>query len=345
MKIKFILISFLILIICSSCVNNKPKSNKKTDIENSGPITIPIEDESPSIRNAPAYDKEKAKLYIEKMPDMCSLIENIGDDSLLIAFGNVKPSDNSLKALNNELNNLKTDNHKVSLIMVDLKNMSGVSYHSSDVMCTQSTVKGVYIGSLLEYEPSALEKNGMYIHDAIEFSDNEAYENLRKIYGKEPILKWCRDVGVNDSFADDDYPRNSTARDMLKLWTKLYCFLNSDANVASVGRYFADSAASATKKMLGDKFPVQTKAGWEDGIGENFNYDPCLTPDKRYIDGDPSNDECATNDTGIVYTPDGPYIFVIYSDYPFSVFADYTSENKINKLVKKLYDVKASMVS
>lgn len=345
MKKKFILISFLILIMCSSCASNKAKSNKETDIKNSGPITIPIEDESPSIRNAPAYDKEEAKLYIKKMPDVRSLIENIGDDSSLISFGNVKPSDNSLKTLNDELNNLQTDNHKVSIIMVDLKNMSGVSYHSSDIMCTQSTVKGVYIGSLLEYEPSALEKNGMYIRDAIEFSDNEAYENLRKIYGKEPILKWCRDVRVDDSFADGAYPRNSSARDMLKLWTKLYCFLNSDANVASVSRYFADSSASATKKMLGDKFPVQTKAGWESGICENFNYDPCLKPDKKYIDGDPANDECATNDTGIVYTPDGPYIFVIYSDHPFSIFADYTSENKLNELVKKLYDVKVSMQS
>lgn len=331
--------------MCSSCASNKAKSNKETDIKNSGPITIPIEDESPSIRNAPAYDKEEAKLYIKKMPDVRSLIENIGDDSSLISFGNVKPSDNSLKTLNDELNNLQTDNHKVSIIMVDLKNMSGVSYHSSDIMCTQSTVKGVYIGSLLEYEPSALEKNGMYIRDAIEFSDNEAYENLRKIYGKEPILKWCRDVRVDDSFADNAYPRNSSARDMLKLWTKLYCFLNSDLDSASVGRYFADSSASATKKMLGNKFPVQTKAGWESGICENFNYDPCLKPDKKYIDGDPANDECATNDTGIVYTPDGPYIFVIYSDHPFSIFADYTSENKLNELVKKLYDVKVSMQS
>lgn len=343
MKKKIVVIGFLMMMLFSIYIINQHKSNHKTDIKNSGPITVPIEDESSAIRNAPAYDKEQAKLYIDKMPDICLLVENIGNDSSLISFGNTKPSDNSFKALAGEIDNLTVNDHKVSIIMVDLKNMSGVSYNSNAIMCTQSAVKGVYIGSLLEQNPSVLEKNGMYIRDAIEFSNNEAYENLRKIYGKEPILKWCRDVGVNNSFADDDYPRNSTARDMLKLWTKLYCFLNSDLDAASVGRYFADSSASATKKMLGDKFPVQTKAGWEDGIGGNFNYDPCLKPDKKYIDGDPANDECATNDTGIVYTPDGPYIFVIYSDYPFSTFVDYTSENKLNELVKKLYDVKKSM--
>ena len=345
MKKKFIVMSFLILMLCSSCVDNESKSNNKTYIKNSGPITIPIEDESPSIRNAPAYDKKEAKLYIDKMPDVCSMVDNLGNDSSLISFGNKKPSDNSFKALADEIDNLTTNDHKVSLIMIDLKNMSGVSYNSGIIMCTQSAVKGVYIGSLLEYKPSALEKNGMYMRDAIEFSDNESYENLRKIYGKEPILKWCNDVGVDLSFANDDYPRNSTARDMLKLWTKLYCFLNSNSEAASIGRYFADSSASATKKMLGNKFPVQTKAGWEDGINGNFNYDTCLKPDKRYIDGDPANDECATNDTGVVYTPNGPYIFVIYSNHPFSIFADYTSENKLNELVEKLYDVEVSMIS
>ena len=129
---------------------------------------------------------------------------------------------------------------------------------------------------------------------------------------------------------------------MLKLWTLLYCFLNSDSENASFARYFADSAVSPTRRLLGGRFPVQTKAGWESGLNTDLNYDPEAKIEEKCTDGDPSNDECATNDTGVVYTPDGPYLFVIYSDFPFGVFADYTTENKLDNLVELLNDVQAS---
>ena len=64
---------------------------------------------------------------------------------------------------------------------------------------------------------------------------------------------------------------------------------------------------------------------------------------ERFRDGDPLNDECAINDTGIVYTPTGPYIFVIYSDYPFAILDGASMENPLNELAKLLYRVSKSL--
>ena len=56
-------------------------------------------------------------------------------------------------------------------------------------MCTQSTIKAIYVGSLLDSNPDALKENGVYMREAIEFSANDPYHKLREIYGSEPIEK------------------------------------------------------------------------------------------------------------------------------------------------------------
>ena len=48
------------------------------------------------------------------------------------------------------------------------------------------------------------------------------------------------------------------------------------------------------------------------------NGKPTVKIPEQYRDGDPMNDEQAANDTGIVYTLNGPYIFVIYTDHPYA---------------------------
>ena len=57
---------------------------------------------------------------------------------------------------------------------------------------------------------------------------------------------------------------------------------------------------------------------------------------ERFRDGNPNNDECAINDTGIVYTETGPYLFVIYTDHPYGIFRNYTTSNPLYSLVDAL---------
>ena len=231
----------------------------------------------------------------------------------------------------------------MSLILADLAARSGAAFRSGIPMCSQSTVKAIYAGALLESRPEALSENGAYLRDAIVLSSNEAYENLREIYGREPLLRWCKETGVDPSFADLPYPRDKCARDMLLLWTRLYAFLNGDADPMNFAAYYADSLASATKERLGARYPVQTKAGWECGLDEDADYDPEAVIPERFRDGNPLNDECAINDTGVVYTETGPYLFVIYTDHPFGLFRNYTTPNPLYPLVDALLAVHADL--
>jgi len=334
----------LCLTACGTSANNDSSSQSESKVSDSGPITCAMEDESPAIRNAPAYDVADAKKYIDSMPEIRELIDTIElSPTGITAFGEKTPSEEALDNLYQEVQSLSEGNHKVSLMMVDLRSKSGVAYNFLQPMCTQSTIKAIYVGSVLDDNPDALNENGAYMRETIEFSANTPYHNLREIYGTDPLSKWCREVGVDEGFAEQPYPRAYTVKDMFKMWTKLYCFLNSDNIPGNFGSYYADSSCSAAKKQLGGRFPVQTKAGWESGLDGRLNYDPDAKIPDKYIDGDPTNDECAINDTGIVYSDHGPYIFVIYTDHPFCVLQDYVTENPLYELTERLYEVQCSL--
>ena len=309
----------------------------------SGPAPARMTEISPAIRNAPVYDVERAKSFISVMPEIRRMVSGIGNDGGLNAFGRSRPDPNAMENLAAEIRRLTNGGHKVSLVMADLSKKSGVVYYPHIQMCSQSTIKAIYCGAVLDAIPDAAEENGLYIHDAIVYSDNRSYENLRAIYGIEPLEKWCREAQTDPSFAKDNYPRKKTAADMFKMWTRLYCFLNGEAQFTDFAAWFADSIASAAREQLGSRFPVQTKAGWENGLDESRDYDPAAVIPEVYVDGNPLNDECAINDTGIVYTDKGPYLFVIYTDHPFGVFKDYITPNPLLELTESLYAVQQSL--
>ncbi|MBQ8966107.1 serine hydrolase [Ruminococcus sp.] len=299
--------------------------------------------ESAFMKAAPAYDTEEAKSYIEKMPEIRALAADVKADEGLTVFGG-EASEEAAAKVEAEIKKLTDEGYKVSLVMADLASQTGLAYDPDEAMCTQSTIKAVYLGSVKDSHPEAFEEHRLDLRKAIVDSNNDSYMALRDIYGAEPLEKWCEEVGVEKGFAEKAFPRAYTARDMFMLWTKLYCFLNSDEMQHSeFASYYADSACSATRIMLGAEYPVQTKAGWESGKESWKNYDPRDVVPEQYRDGDPSNDESATNDTGVVYTEKGPYIFVIFTDVPFSVYHDYVEPNRLNDLVLALNAFQAEL--
>ena len=280
----------------------------------------------------------KTGLFSEQ-PRLPELIDKIADEEGLTAFGDRMPSPEAMSRLGAALEALTQDGHKVSLLMADLRVCAGVACRCARPMCAQSTIKAIYVGALLEARPQAVDEKGLYMYDAIVYSDNDSYETLRRTYGTAPLRRWCREAGVDEGFADQPYPRTYSARDMWKMWARLYDFLNSGADRSDFGRWLSCTIASATSAQLGDRFFVQTKAGWESGLDEKAPYDPSAPIPPEYCDGDPANDECAINDTGIVYTERGPYIFVIYTDHPFGVFQNAVMHNPLGDLAQALYEV------
>lgn len=359
MKIKPVILTAIIMASLSlgSCAENSDSSSAVTtsgseqqtsavQSETDSEVTEEeiVDDESAFMKAAPAYDTETAKSYIEHMPQVRDIISVVSADGGLTAFGDASASEEAFKKLREEADKLTADGHKLSFIMIDLETQSGVAFEPDTAMCTQSTIKAVYLGSVLDSYPDAYDKYRLDFRKAIVNSNNDSYMAIHDAYGSEPLEKWCEETGVDKGFAEKAFPRKYSARDMLKLWTKLYCFLNSDEiQHSEFASYYADSACSATKIMLGANFPVQTKAGWESGKDTWKNYDPRDPVPEEYCDGDPSNDESATNDTGVVYTDKGPYIFVIYSDIPFSVYYDHIDPNALNDLVIALNEYQSEL--
>ena len=274
--------------------------------------------------------------YAADMPAVRALADSIPAGGGLVCFGERMPLPGTVQPVEDEIRKITEDGHQVSMIMINLPAKSGLAFRPGVQMCTQSTVKAIYIGAMLTFFPRSFAEHRRLIRDTIVLSSNEAYERLRDLYGPEPVRAWCRETGVDEGFADLPYPRAYTARDMLKLWTRLYCFLNDGSDRHGVGRFFAESVLSAARERLGNRCPVHSKAGWENGLGDDgADYDPARIP-ARFTDGNPLNDECATNDTGVVYAAHGPYLFVIYSDFP----CPWPGANRLYGLTEALYTVR-----
>lgn len=275
-------------------------------------VTESVSSVSEESEPEPAEEKD----YSDVMPSLRASLSGLDDSAGLTVFGSASPSGDSVNALKAEIDKLSQGGHKVSLVMIDAATASGVGYNSDIPMCTQSAVKAVFIGALAEAHPEAFEAHGDLMKRAISLSDNDAYGTLFDTYGSEPLAAWCREAGIDEGFAQELYPRSWSARDMLKLWTKLYCFLNSGSAPEELVKSYTGSLNSAAFAQLGGEYLVQSKAGWENGIETGS---PAGTlPPASYTDGDPSNDECAINDTGVVYTDKGPYLFVIFTDISYA---------------------------
>ena len=271
-----------------------------------------------------------------------ALFDGIKDDNELTTFGENKPSDAAIKALKSEIAALCEGDHDVSLVMIDLDTLSGVSYQSDRVMCGQSTIKAVYIGSLLESRPELFEKEKEDIRKVIEQSNNESYEKLREKYGTEYLEKWCTEVGVEHNMIEKAYPREAVT-DIARLWTKMVPYLNADDTPDELKKYYSNSKFSSAKEVLGSRMKVYSKAGWENGLDTKTPYSEEMTYPADYVDKDPYNDECAINDTGLVYTDSGTYLFAIFTDHPYNTYQNYTPDNPLNALTQALYDTQQSM--
>ena len=113
--------------------------------------------------------------YIDSLSRIRSILRGISDEGKLMFFGHACPSETAAGRLRREISAIAQTGHKLSLIMIGLNNGSGVSYRSQEIMCYQSTIKAIYIGSLLDERPELFEKEQEMIRKTIELSDNETY--------------------------------------------------------------------------------------------------------------------------------------------------------------------------
>ena len=280
---------------------------------------------------------------IDSMSEVRRILREVSDEGRLAVFGRLSPSADALEKLDREIEKVADTGHDLSLIMIDLNGQSGVSFCSDRVMCYQSTIKAIYVGSLLDERPEVFSKHQEEIRKTIELSENDTYKFLRDTYGNEPLIRWCRDCGIDESFTDRHYPRDRTAKELCILWTRMFAYLESGKAPKELKAYLSNSACSSARDVLSDRCFVQSKAGWENGLPEDIAYSEGLIYPAYLTDKDPSNDECAINDSGIIYSESGPYLFVIFSDIPYGIYRSGTPENPLNGITESLYELHRNM--
>ena len=288
---------------------------------------------------APADTQPEKKEF--SLSSALEALGGIGSDSVPSAFGSAVPSEEAMNALKEQVSAIISQGHKVSFVLLDIDTLSGVSYNSKAAMCAQSVIKAAYIGSLVESDPSVFTSEYEAIHDSIAYSDNDSYVALREKYGTDCLRKWCSETGVSSGIADSIYPVMN-ASDMLKLWIRLYSYFSSGDTGAKVAKLYEASIGSAGRQLFMGKYTVQSKAGWECGLGSDaVRYDPDKPISPVLTDGDPYNDECAANDAGIVYTASGTFLYAIFTDIPFGVFHENTPPNPLTALLSAMNNARS----
>ena len=277
--------------------------------------------------------------YIDALPHIQAILRDISNDEKLTLFDHASASESAVNTLEKEISAIISTGHKISLIMIGLKDGSGISYRSQEIMCYQSTIKAIYVGSLLDERPELFEKHKEEIRKTIELSDNDTYAYLRDLYGNEPLLRWCKDCNIDEGFVRTYYTRDRSAKELCILWTRMYAFLESEKAPTELKTYLSHSACSSASEVLSDRCFVQSKAGWENGLPDHAAYSKDMTYPDHLTDKDPSNDECAINDSGVIYTENGPYLFVIFSDLPYGVYAGNAPKNPLNGITEALYEI------
>ena len=280
--------------------------------------TVPDTDPAPT--EAPAGEPTEAPTEAATEPETVSLEEqaaslreilNTAEGGLTLStFGGASVDEASLAPLQAEIDALEVKGKMVSFILIDVETGRGLAYNCDKPWTSQSTVKAPYLTSVLLDNPSVLSKEKKLYKAVITVSDNDAYETLRNKYGDVPFRAFCKASSVSLRHTQDLYPRSITVRDMAKLWTNMYVYLNTTDEAEYVS-WFTGTAFSCIWQGLGDRYVVQTKAGWESGTDEDSPYG---TPAPRFVDGDPSNDETATNDTGVIYADGHPYILALFTN-------------------------------
>lgn len=270
-----------------------------------------------------------------KMNSLRSKISDMGTSADKVVFtGNTGYSQEKLDRLNSEISLLKDEGVSLGFILADIDSGKGFSYNADWKFCSQSTIKAPYVASVLTEIPNAFNDNKYSIKQIITVSDNDEYENFRQKYGDSYMIRWCEKAGVPESVGEPLYPRNITVRDLAKLWTLLYEYIENEAPDSLKG-WFNGTKYSVIYETLGSDYPVWSKAGWENGLDEG-NGELSGIPDARFTDGDPSNDETSTNDAGVVFSDSGKYILAVFTDIP-------TNTSKLSGLCKAIDELHTSL--
>lgn len=221
-------------------------------------------------------------------------------------YGGFTFTDDSAKTIEDAIKSAEKKGYKVGICVYDLTSLQGFSYNADEKIYSASAIKGPYVASLISSDNSLLQKENKRINAILKNSSNFDYESLRKQYGDECIVNWS--VNSKD-FIDvtRDY-QYLTPRRLSELWLSNYVFFESGETGKETGKLFENPVHSPIKSVFGDEYITRTKAGWVE-----------------------KNNIRVTNDAGIVYVNEKPYLITIMTTAP----CDFTVVETLAEAIKE----------
>lgn len=223
-------------------------------------------------------------------------------------------SDGVYQRLVSAIRNFTSMGAGVGFLMMDLTTGQGVTYGIDDVYYGASTVKGPYVTSACKY--GGLSPCNGLAHDAIVWSDNEAYGLLRSEFGNGCFARFCNELQTTyDRYSKWPY---TTARELASLWTGMYDYFISDSDgSAATASLYMQSYMSSINRCMSGSATVYSKPGW---MGGGSSTGPIY------------------NDAGIVVVGDRPYVVSIVSSGNFGW------PGQMDSLVRALDNVHSEMM-
>ncbi len=219
-------------------------------------------------------------------------INSAGGSRNIISLGGYNMSSGVANQLQNAVNIIRNKGRDVGFLMIDMKTGKGIAYNADKEFYSASTVKGPYVASVVSAYPDSIWNWAGTMQSSIAVSSNSGYATLRNSFGSAPMLAWCSQSGVRNNIAEKMYPYYS-AKELAKLWTKNYEYFEYGQHGATIRSWYRSPLNSMIYQNLGTKYTTYSKPGW---IGSgNYN---------------------ATNDAGIVYAGNRPYILAVMTDCP-----------------------------
>ncbi len=226
------------------------------------------------------------------------ILNEISNEKKITGFGNFEFSAEEEMLLKNKIHNVTSKGYKLGFVVMDLNSPGGFSYNADEKIYSASTIKGPYVTSLVKSDNSLLEKEKVRIEAVLKRSSNVDYESMRDAYGDDCFVSFSAETGNTSEIDTTRNYQYLTPRALAHLWLGNYLFFESGETGESLGEMFENPEISPIHKVFAEKNPTRTKAGW-------------IT----------KNNIKVTNDAGIVYTENGPYLVVIMTTAPcdFSV--------------------------
>lgn len=212
-------------------------------------------------------------------------------------FGGATAAQWVLDELDQATSSFYAQGYSLGYLMIDLATGKGVARDLDTQYYSASTVKGPYVTSLYKYafgdNASKAQAYQSHLENAIRYSDNDEYLWLRSSFGTWPIRQLLSDAGVSSSKAYLNYVWYSP-RELAKIWVEMYEYFENGSAGQQCSSLYSSSAHSAIYNQLGGRYPVRSKPGW---YPTEYPY-------------------TSTNDAGIVYAGDRPYLLVVLSNAP-----------------------------